>query len=118
MSHLQAVRPDVIIGEVEEGEGGGGGQTPGELLQQVPAQVQPHQALQLAHIYYQRLTNQGCRGRHISVVPLLFPNIRFFPRPNFRKIEKLGSLWLIQTLEIGPNVWELMKGRGVEKVTK
>jgi hypothetical protein len=46
------VIPDVIVGEVEEGEGGGGGEPGGELLQLVPAQVQPHQALQLAHILH------------------------------------------------------------------
>ena len=47
-----AIIPDVIVGEVEEGEGGGGGEPGGELLQLVPAQVQPHQALQLAHILH------------------------------------------------------------------
>ena len=43
--------PDSVVGNVEKGEGGGGGQPQGEFLQLVPAQVQPHQALHLAQVF-------------------------------------------------------------------
>ena len=42
--------PDSVVGKVEEGEWGGGGYPTRELSQLIPAQVQLHQTVQLAHV--------------------------------------------------------------------